>query len=322
VKGRGERLVISGPKPRPEVPDRVRIRYRPAAGPAKTGTLTRFGTSDFRFELPPIEETTEVSITGGDDWIGPIWALPIDRPTLESLTLTARQPGRSETETYQVTDTQQLFLAKTELELRLTSRVPLETALLDAKTGTAPSLERVDAQTYAAGWVMREPLTLEILLVGRQGGLSSKPYYVSLGLLKDREPRVTLRSSGVGRRITPSARVPLVLRALDDFGLKGLGVELEQSAPVAEKPKTSSRRIDVDGPPADAADGPVKEIERQTAIALSGMAPQPGVTVRLRGLATDQSAEGSQTGFSRWLSFQVVKPEELFPPQVQKSFRV
>ena len=51
------------------------------------------------------------------------------------------------------------------------------------------------------------------MLVATRGGLSSKPYYLTIGLLKDREPRLTIRASGVGRRVTPVARIPLAVRA-------------------------------------------------------------------------------------------------------------
>lgn len=313
VPGRRERLVLPGKtRPQPTPPDQVRIRYRRQHGPTKAGSFTRFGASDFRFELPPLEETTEVRIAGGDDWLSPIWVDPIDRPTLESLTLTAQPPGRSEIQAYNVTDTQQLFLPKTKLELRLASRMPLETASLTAKAGPQPPLEQVDARTYLARWTMTEPMTLELVLVGLQGGLTSKPYYVSLGLLKDREPRVTLRSSGVGRRVTPSVRLPLTIRALDDFGLTSLALEMEHATPTKDKPEVKSRRIDVEGPPPDRPAEPIKQLERQTTVALAGFGPQPGMALRLRGLAGDNNTEGSQTGFSRWLSFQVVKPEELF----------
>src|SRR5204862_297592 len=95
--------------------------------------------------------------------------------------------------------------------------------------GTAPQLALTDDRHAAARWTMKESQTLEIQLVASETGLSSRPYFLPIGLLKDREPRVTVRSTGVGRRITPQARLPLILQALDDFGLTRLSWELERT---------------------------------------------------------------------------------------------
>ena len=64
--------------------------------------------------------------------------------------------------------------------------------------------------------------TLEILLTSAETGLASRPAFLSVGLLRDREPRVTLRALGVGGHVTPVATVPMTLAATDDFGLAAL----------------------------------------------------------------------------------------------------
>jgi hypothetical protein len=320
LDGRGETLAVrsSGP-PDTTVPESVAIAYRPAEGPAKQGSFTHYSDSLFRYEIPAVSEPLDLSINGGDDWFGPIRLEPIDRPSIKSIRIQARRPGRDEVETHAAegADAQLLFLPDTELTLDLVADVPLAGAELLAKEGAAPSLKRLDATRYSAGWVMKEAQTFQIGLVGQEGGLSSKPYYLSVGLLIDREPRVSIRSSGVGRRVTPQARIPLALHAADDFGLATLSLEMERMVPKEEKPETKTDRVKLDLPAGAPSDTPTvgtlpTDVDLQPTLVLSEHLLNPGTLVKLRAQATDNRAQGAQTGSSRWLTFQVVTPEELF----------
>lgn len=314
LSGRGETLhVVSNDTPSTAVPETVAISYRPADGPAKQGSFTHYSDALFRYEIPSVSEPLDVSITGGDDWLGPIRLEPIPRPGVKSLSIRATRPGRDEAELHNADDPAAtlLFLEGTKLILELTADVPLADARVSAKEGVTPALRRIDADRFAADWTMKEAQTFEIDLVGEQGGLESKPYYLSIGLLIDRAPRVAIRSSGVGRRVTPQARIPLALHAADDFGLASLAVELEQTVLKDEKPEAKTERIAVELPPGT-PEAPPTDIDEQPSVALTDYVVAPGTLVKLRGAATDNCAQGTQTGASRWLSFQVVTPEELF----------
>ncbi|HVX16159.1 MAG TPA: hypothetical protein VHC22_33545 [Pirellulales bacterium] len=311
LAGRGETLYVSSPdRPAVSTPETVAVRYRPLDGPVKQGNFMHFSEARFRYEIPQVSESLDLSIVGGDDWFGPIRIEPIDRPTVQELVIRARRPGRDETETHTAEDggSQLLFLPDTDLTLELTASTPLRDARLATKEGAAPTLERRDATHYTAHWVMKEAQTLEMGLVGETGGLASKPYFVSIGLLVDREPRVAIRSSGVGRRITPQARIPLTLHAADDFGIVGVALELEQTLLKDEKPQTKSDRVVLELPPETAP----TDLDQQPTLSLSERALVPGTLLKVRGQATDNCTQGAQTGSSRWLSFQVVTPEELF----------
>lgn len=314
LSGRGDILyVTSADRPMGEIPEKVGIRYQAADGPARWGNFTFFSDGRFRYELPQVAEPIKVTINGGDDWFGPFRVEPIDRPAVESLMIVARRPGGgpAETHTHEGSESQLLFLPDTELELELAATVPVVDARLTAKSGSPPVLERVDERRYRATWRMHEAQMLELLLTGREGNLASKPYYLSIGLLIDHEPRVTARSSGVGRRVTPKARIPFLVHALDDFGLKKLAIELEDSVSGEGKPKTNTRELPLELPPAE-ADTAITDFEVQREVALAEYGLAAGTVVKLRADATDNCAQGSQTGASRTLAFQVVTPEELF----------
>ena len=127
--GRGEPLLVRSPsRPAGQTPESVSIRYRSDDGVLdRQGNFTHYSGGDFRYEIPQIAEPLELSIAGGDDWFGPVRIEPIDRPTVESLAVIARRPGHDQPQTHTAdsADSQLLFLPDTELELRLTSSVPL-----------------------------------------------------------------------------------------------------------------------------------------------------------------------------------------------------
>lgn len=314
VQRRGSRLFVPGGEaPKSRSPGQVGFSYREPNGTPRRGVFTRISPATFRYELPPVVEPIKFAITGGDDWLDPITVWPVDRPTLASLVLLAGDPARpgSTPVKHEGAENPLLFLPRTPLELQLTSRVPLAQAELLTKTGQAPKLERIDETHYLAKWTFGEPLVLEIQLTGMEGGLTSKPIYLSLGILKDREPRVTLRSSGVGKRVTPQVTMPLNVRATDDFALASLELELERTTPSEKTPKAETERVQLELPTPDPA-APLMEFTQDQKLSLKPRGLTAGTMLRLRGAATDHCIEGAQTGTSRWLTFQIVSPEELF----------
>ena len=284
-------------------------------GTRRSGNAAQFGEANFRYELPALADPVDLYITGGDDWLGPIHIEPIDRPTVRTLELTARRPGGTADETQQIGDAsaQLLYLPQTQLQLELVASEPLSSAEVLDKGLPLAGWTRVDERTYTVNWTMSESLALEFRLTGQRGSLTSKPYFLTIGLLKDREPRVTIRSSGVGRRVTPVARIPLSIRVNDDFGIASLALDWERTAMRDEKSQVDTKHIELEGPPPpDSGAEPRTEINLDHEMNLREQGLAPGNTLKLRGAATDACALGSQAGISRWLSFQIVAPDELF----------
>ncbi|HEV3136600.1 MAG TPA: hypothetical protein VGZ26_01830, partial [Pirellulales bacterium] len=300
LAGRGEPLLVEGiAAPESQPPDKVSIVLTLADGSQKRLNATQFDEVSFRYDLPPLAEPVEMRITGGDDWLGPITIEPIDRPSVASLEIVARRPGSGP----DAGDTEQiekvgegtgplLYLPETKLVLRLAAKEPLKSAEVSDKGMPVAGWQRADDRNYTLSWTMKESLALEFRLHGQHGGLSSKPYFLAIGLLKDREPRVTIRSSGVGRRITSVARIPLSLRATDDFGVAALALDMERTEVRDEKPQVETKRIAVE----DAAAAPPGRTDLELAYDLElrerGLAP--GNLLKLSGAATDACALGAQ----------------------------
>jgi hypothetical protein len=161
---------------------------------------------------------------------------------------------------------------------------------------------------------MQEAVTFEIVLTSAETGLTSKPSFLTIGLLRDREPRVTLRATGVGGRVTPTATIPLTLAATDDFGLAALRVQAERSAVVADSGRAEqpSRMTAILIPfEADPA-RPTLDHQARHDVSLQVDPPKVGALLRFTGEADDRCARGAQTGRSGVLAFTVVSPDELF----------
>lgn len=321
LEGRGERLLVrQAARPFSRPPALVQISYQPAGGPRRRGNFARFGAQRFRYEIPAVLEPTRVFITGGDDWLGPLYIQPIDRPAIVRLEIDAQPPGAKQSTRVSAegSGSQLAFLRKTRLRLEFESSVPLASASLICKDGTPPPLRRLTPRRYQARWVMDRALNLELQLVAAEGGLASKPYFLSLGLLQDRPPRVNIRASGVGRLVTSTVRVPLTLGFQDDLGLRALALEAEWAAPTGDEIQRGTRSFPLPLP--STADGsPLLDLELRHTAMLAELALPPGSQVRLRGHAQDNSAEGPQSGFSRWLTYQVVTPEELMYEIVRRQ---
>ena len=241
LAGRGEPFVLTrDEQPASQVPADVRIRYRQGGIP-KQSLFTLFTETRFRHELPPVQEAMALTLSGGDDWLGPIVIEPIDRPDIEDLKIISQAPGRSETETHTFSskESQLMFLPRTQLEPQITSDVPLSRAELFTATGQAPALERIDPRHFVARWSMSEPLTLEIKLVDAGAPRFQAVFHLAQPAARPRAPR---HGPFVGRRPADHAhgQHSPALRATDDFGLTAVGVEVEQTIHKSEKPETKT----------------------------------------------------------------------------------
>ena len=316
LEGRGEPLLVEAElEPVSTPPEQVGVAYTLTNGTQRRGNAAQFDASGFRYELAPLAEPAAMHVTGGDDWLGPITVEPVDRPGVRSLEISAVRPGSATAETVRVGETtsQLLFLPQTRLELKLVADQPLRSA--EALNGGEPvsGWTRVDERTYTLAWTMADALALEFRLAERRAGLLSKPYFLAIGVLKDRVPRVTIRASGVGRRVTPVARIPLFVRANDDFGLASLALDWELVSLVEDQPRVDTKQLPLaDLVPKTPADEPLTQFEYTQELELRGKEFVPGNTLKLRGTATDACSLGTQTGSSRWITLQIVSAEELF----------
>src|SRR5262249_1844909 len=156
----------------------------------------------------------------------------VDRPALEETKLRVKEPGATYAGFRDVDNAQQhlLFLPDTEIELILVGTESISAAQVKYQADKLLPLSRQDDRSYLARWKLTEATTLEIVLTSTRTALDSKPTFLSIGLLKDRAPRVTLRALGTGGHVTPIATIPLSISATDDFGLAALRLQTDRTS--------------------------------------------------------------------------------------------
>jgi hypothetical protein len=317
IGGRGlESLVLGRPPGKPEPPPTVTLRERTADGKVRDSVLTATGPGRFRHEFPPTSASSTFELVGGDDWLGPIPVDRVDRPTLAGIKLRVKEPGSLDKGFREIEDPRQhlLFFPDTELDLTLVGSEPLSETKLDVHPGSPPGLNRLDDKTFEAKWSLKDASTLEVTLTSKQTGLASKPAFFSIGLLKDREPRVTLRAVGVGARVTPVATIPLTIATTDDIGLAALRLKIDRtaSAGTEDKPEVKTRSEVVAMPLPLSPSRPLLDHQARHDVVLQVDQPSVGAVLRMVAEADDKNVRGAQTGRSGAIQFQVVSPDELF----------
>jgi hypothetical protein len=153
-------------------------------------------------------------------------------------------------------------------------------------------------------------------LTSSETGLDSRPTFLSIGLLKDREPRVSLRALGIGGHVTPVATIPLTIGATDDIGLAALRLQIDRMTLVEDKEKVApkTQRTTVPLPlPAPGEKGRLPlDYQVRHDVFLQADPPKVGTVIRFTGEAEDRCVRGAQTGRSSTVALQVVTPDELF----------
>lgn len=319
---RGEPAVLRvSLQPGSDDPGTVRVRLRPERGGKTDATLNRFGEGDYRFDLPPLQSPARVDLSGGDDRVEPFVIEPVDRPRVVSFQLASRHPRQKEPEVHSFSGqaSDNAFLPKTELELRFASNVPVaEARVRGPKEGPGQSdLKRGSEKDFSLKWVHERPVQLEVELVGAVGGLTSLPTPISIGMKIDQPPRVTIQYSGVRQRVSPVARVPLVVHSRDDYGLARVELLSRAEAAPAEasvakdaKPQAAVERALALIGPADPATE--LELRQPHEMHIEKLGLTPGALLSLTGRAADACYTGVQTANSRTVTFRIVRPEELF----------
>jgi hypothetical protein len=318
IRGRGRTLPLKWQPTSSLTPPAVSVRERSAQGKIRDGAMSEAKPSQFRYEFPPADASSTFELTGGDDWLGPLTLERVDRPALADTKVRVREPGAVYDGLRSVEDIRQhlVFLPDTEVEVTLVGTEPLADVRLKIQSGNPPELKRIDERTFAARWTLHEATTLEILLTSATTGLDSRPTFLSIGLLKDREPRVSLRAVGVSGHVTAVATLPLTIGATDDFGLAALRLQVDRTLLDEEKGKENakpqSQRETVSLPMSVDKDRAVLDYQLRHDLFLQAKPPAVGTLIRIIAEADDRCARGVQTGRSSAIHFQVVPPEELF----------
>ena len=204
----------------------------------------------YELVLPDVVETVTVSIRGGDCRLPPLRIVASERPEIRQAELLATPPGYLGAATSVVAvGSVESVSEGTLVSLRATVSRPLTTAAarlapLDgpkSALGVTHEAERVETAStafYADG-------RLELELTDELGLSLAEPFSALIEVRKDERPTVELALSGVGRRVTPEARVPLRVRVVDDHAIANARLLLTCSGDAQESPGRTPAGADV-----------------------------------------------------------------------------
>ncbi|MFK7788059.1 MAG: hypothetical protein AB8C95_01030 [Phycisphaeraceae bacterium] len=300
--------------------EEARLKLSPDSGQDWPKGLDKFDAKDFRFELMPMTEPAEATITAGDQSLT-FTIEPAARPRLTGLKLTHTHPAdpdNPKTIDFAGAEGEVSLLDLNEVELVLTANVPIaeirdvqedSDSEADAKR---PAIKRVSENVFKIKWTHLERQRFRIELVSENAGLVSQPIPISIGLKNDRKPSVRLRYTGVGQRITPNALIPLTVESRDDYGLINTKIDVlrlrtgEDSGSETFDPIV----LQLDDP------ATLREFRDKHEMEVDQFGVRPTDVIRLTGIATDNrysdALNGGQVGESTKVDFRIVTHKELF----------
>lgn len=232
----------------------------------------------------------------------------LERPEVKQLVITSKAPaytGLGSVETRG--DIGELAVpVGSELSIRGVSTKALERAILVGEDGELvlnPSPD--DPRSFTGTWMPKLGGTCLIRLEDTEGVPPERPFQFSIHMVEDRTPVVQASIRGIGQMITAQARIPLRLKARDDYGIDSMLLrwtlqDAEGSENSAEEP------LKLPGLPTR------KPLEAETAWDITRLKIEPEKRLNLQAGASDNDAiSGSKTGYSGIMSFLVVTPEKL-----------
>ncbi len=303
------------------VPEKIEIRYRTEEGRRGRATMDRRGVSrgkedyyqEFSHTFSGVLSDIDLDVVGGDDRVNNLRIQAVDSPAIARWTLDCRLPAyiRRRQPPMPVTGVMQIPVgsrvtvraeeANKELVRVEIGKVVADkaetTEVLDASRlnpdhrGFTYTLDRLDDNT-----------TLLITLADVDGIQSREPMPLVLVAAPDQPPQLAVQLDGVGSAITPQARLPVIGRIADDYGVGRVWFEYAID---------DGQRAD--RPIAELADAPTAYNLDDAALEVRGMKVKPGQKLLFSVRAADLCDLGkgpNQAGSERWL-VEVVSPDQL-----------
>lgn len=293
----------------------VRLSLRPEGAGRDTYAVDTFAAGDYRYELAPHTAPIQARLSAGDQDLD-FTIVPIARPRVLDLELVHTHPsdGVARTLNFDGADGGLALLDLNQVELTITTNVPISDVRYAQGSDQPASIELVDETHAVLKWKHVEDVRFRLELVGKEAGLVSQPVPIAVRVKRDRVPRVTVRSEGVGQRITANALVPLTLDGRDDLGLTRMTLVLSRDRTTASgRESFEYPAVEIYGPVEEAT---LDKLLKKYGLEVEDLELTPTDILRVTATATDNrytgSPGGEQTGESSPLSFSIVTHDELF----------
>ena len=256
-----------------------------------------------------------LDVRGGDDRVDGLQLEIVDRPELIGMEIKCVYPEYLGRESRRLPITGGMRIPEgTQLTLRAKSTKPLvDVRVKSAKTPEEHSLYDVGRKVENVRWEYGKLLTDDVLTVAMtdaDGVTTREPYRISLAVIPDELPQVTVRLAGIGSAITPEAIVPLVGKVSDDYGIDRIWCayqvddgEVRERA-LSHQPDGEQEQSELD--PFDTRGGDAPNGERALQL-------EPGQTLFLSVRAADRFnlSDSPRVGASQQFALDVVTVPQL-----------
>lgn len=222
----------------------VWLRLVTESGSDDKVSMTRFREGDFRYDIPPVQKITKVYAWGGDSQHVTFEIVPIDRPRIAALKLTAQHQHYEEPKVFGFTADEGniRLLPQSKARIELTTSIPVNELLANSKSEIKTEWKQESPTLFSTSWNHEKAVDFQLVLKSADHELESHPRTLNIGIQPDRSPRVSFRYSGVRQRVTPQATIPLALTARDDFGVRQIDFTKKHSVPPSSQPKPKANK--------------------------------------------------------------------------------
>jgi hypothetical protein len=296
------------------VPQVVEVRYRTDDGKRDRAMMVREGAAvpgkgdfqDYRYTFSSVLSGVTFDVVGGDARLRDLRLRVVESPNV-SLTLACVYPSYMKRAAAEVAVTGVMPLpVGTRISVRARATKPLSEAQIDYFVDEEPLTRKI---VVAGGRdfeftinCLSDDQTLSFSLLDTDGVRNRGPIQLALTAVPDEPPQVEVQLEGIGSAITPQARMPLVGRVEDDYGVDRLWLEytIDESEPRESALADSAGR---------------NQVEVHQAFEVAQLELQPGQKLLIGSKAADNRAapaadEPNIASGERFL-LDVVRPDQL-----------
>ncbi len=208
--------------------------------------------SAHRATLGDVRTDLRYSVSVGETESPTYTATVIERPFVTGLRLDYEFPAYSGllARTVDENNGDVTALTGTRIGLTLTASKPLESARLVFESGEPLPLEREGASVFRGGMLVVESATYSIEITDTDGLSNGDPATYSIVAVRDEYPLVRIVEPGEDREVPRDMSFPLVISALDDYGVSDLtirysieGLATEGVLPLANLGRRGEREL-------------------------------------------------------------------------------
>lgn len=302
---RGEGAAISV-KAEGVVPHAAQLQARGVeTGAARTVVMQRTEQNVFAVSLPSLEETTACTVRAGDGALeGPVIEV-VDRPAVARARMVITPPAYIGAQPVELAWNAPVFDVPTgsEATVSLEATKPLSSAVCRMAGGPVQTVEPMGGRAVSFDLPVSADVRCDVVLRDTLGIESAQPFPVEVRAVADRPPSLTLLASGVADMVVPDARIPLSVRATDDYGV--VSAWLEQAHEGSDG-RVDYLRVQL------YQGAPQGEVGLEHVVDLKGRGLPPAGRLVLTAAAEDNcTVGGPNTGKSGPVRFRLVSVREL-----------